>query len=79
MNPITILVDGNPVPSIRFEHQHGRPEDVFLLVQTTTPVPPGTEVAWTGDMPTGKTALWVRIPCEVGKWGTFLLREEDRR
>lgn len=78
-----ILVSGIPVPTLPFEHTHGRPEDLFLEVLPAKPVPPGTQIAWSGEMPEGKKTLWVRIPCSL-PWrgvveGNFLLREEDHR
>ena len=79
MTPLSVMVDGVPVPTFPFDHPHGRPEDLFLLAEPPVPVPPGTGVTWAGDMPEGKKNLWVRVPCVVGREGTFLLREKDRQ
>ena len=79
MTHLSVMVDGVPFPTTPFDLPHGRPEDLFLLVEPPEPVPPGTEITWAGVMPEGKKNLWVRIPCVVGNIGNFLLREGDHR
>ncbi|NBR00535.1 MAG: hypothetical protein EBT79_06455 [Actinobacteria bacterium] len=55
-----ILLNGEPVSTTPFDHPHGRPTDLFLRMDGVV-VNPGDDVTWSGDMPDGKTHIWVRF------------------
>ena len=54
-----ILLNGEPVKTVPFEHPHGTPTDLFLRMEVV--VYPGDHITWSGEMPEGKTTVWVRF------------------
>lgn len=80
---VLILHNGKPVPTVPFDHEHGRPEDLFLRVSEEHVVRGGDRLEWAGTMPEGKTHLWVRFDSRTWNglptMGNVLLKEQDHR
>lgn len=78
----SVFVNGQPVRIAVFEHPHATPNSLFVEVFPESPLVPNDEILWSGELPEGKTRLWVRYPCVIHgieKIGHGLLGAEDRQ
>ena len=57
---VTIYVNEAPVEASEIEHRYARPEDFTVFLDH--PVRSGDRITYEGDLPVGKTTLWVRFP-----------------
>ena len=53
------------------------PADLFLRLDPQVVLKPGDRIEWSGDLPEGKTQLWVRYKT-VLDMGTAPLKDSDR-
>ncbi len=82
MSP-TVYVNGLPVDATLYQHRHARPETLFLALLTDSPLRPGDKIQWSGDLPEGKSKLWVRFQAQAATqdhpvYGHSPLEDRDR-
>jgi len=82
---VFLFVNGKKVTYEPFDHPHGRAGDLFLRIDPKVVLNPGDRIEWSGDLPEGKTQLWVRysfthpIAGKSPMIGNARLKESDRR
>ena len=57
---LQIKINGQSVPFTEFHHEHGRHYDLFAEIDVS--LKGGDDLAYEGELPEGKTELWVRFP-----------------
>jgi len=60
---LEVYANGRRVTYESYEHPHGQAGDVFLRIDPQVVLNPGDRIEWSGDLPEGKTQLWVRYAC----------------
>jgi len=83
---VTVLLyaNGEQVTYEPLDHPHGKAGDLFLRIEKVV-LNPGDRIEWSGDLPEGKTRLWVQYDCNhpTHGWpimtGHARLKESDRR
>ena len=81
---VLLYANGEQVTYESYEHPHGQAGDVFLRIDPQVVLNPGDRIEWSGDLPEGKTQLWVRYACTRPTGGPTMtgnarLKDSDRR
>ena len=74
---VVLYANGKQVTYESFDHPHGEAGDLFLRLDPQVVLKPGDRIEWSGDLPEGKTQLWVRYET-VLDMGTAPLKDSDR-